>query len=230
MLCAANAPTGLMCDLLQYPERTVISVSTPRLGWIYNPSFRGDSQKAYRLIVASNEALAKAGNGNMWDSGVVNNSTSINVACGGTVLQPGTNYFWRVQTEDSKGQLSSFSSIQQFNTAAQLSDPLTSAGATCQLPANNSANCYPPRFVDASPVLITNTAPGRWFIDFGQDAFGYATVHMNGSFNGTRCQVRFGEMARLRTEPECRTGPAIPVLTSNGSSSAPLSRGFPQSE
>ncbi len=49
--------------------------------------------------------------------------------------------------------------------------------------------------MSAAPVLVTNTAPGRWFIDFGQDAFGYATVHLNGAYDGTQVQARFGEMA-----------------------------------
>ena len=44
-------------------------------------------------------------------------------------------------------------------------------------------------------MVLTNTAPGRWFIDFGQDAFGYATLHVNGNHAGTKVLVKFGERA-----------------------------------
>jgi hypothetical protein len=186
---------GLSCELLEHPEQTVISASTPRFGWFFLPSFRDDAQAGYRIIVASSQALANAGTGDMWDSGVISNSASINVAYGGAALQPNTNYFWRVQTLDSTGQLGAFSAAQQFNTAAHLFNPLTNSGVIYQPPSAGSTNCYPIRYVAATPVLLTNTAPGQWFIDFGQDAFGYATVHANGNFSGTNVQAGFGEMA-----------------------------------
>src|ERR1035438_9629430 len=47
---AANAPSGLLCELLEHPEETVITNTSPRFGWIYNPSFRNDSQTGYRII------------------------------------------------------------------------------------------------------------------------------------------------------------------------------------
>jgi len=179
-LRAANAPTGLMCDLLQHPEETVITDVTPNFGWIYNPSVRNDAQTGYRIIVATSQALANAGTGDLWDSGVVSNSTSINVPYAGAALSTNADYYWRVQTMDGAGQISPFSDIQHFITGS---------------PTNLWANRYPLRFVAAAPVLVTNTAPGRWFIDFGQDAFSYATVHLNGSFGGTAVQARFSEMA-----------------------------------
>jgi alpha-L-rhamnosidase len=355
-LQAANAPTGLLCDLLEHPEETVITTVTPDFGWIYNPSFRNDSQAGYRIIVASSQTLAGLGLGDLWDSGMVSNSASINVPYAGATLQTNTDYYWCVQTVDSAGQTSPLSAIQHFHTDTQLASPpilpVTTSGLqwiwypettaatnaaryfrkTFVVPANlgvagaqmlltaddqftlyvngtfvgsginwkqfslfslnslvqpgtntiaiagsnilyqagltgrldyrgsdgstntvfidgtwltssnpaanweqpgfddsswvnasvlgsygispwnttaalpltgliyNSstniwANRYPLGFVAAAPVLVLNTAPGRWFIDFGQDAFSYATVHLNGSFSGTNVQARFGEMA-----------------------------------
>ncbi|HZV36658.1 MAG TPA: hypothetical protein VFB72_18925, partial [Verrucomicrobiae bacterium] len=49
-LRAANAPSGLLCDLLEHPEETVVTNAAPTFGWIYNPSFRNDSQAGYRII------------------------------------------------------------------------------------------------------------------------------------------------------------------------------------
>jgi hypothetical protein len=186
---------GMFCDLLEHPEETVITALTPEFGWVYNPTCRSDSQTAYRIIVASSEALANAGTGDMWDSGMVTNSSSINVVYAGVALQPGASYFWCVQTVNSLGQLGAFSGIQKFNTAAQLSDPLTTPGVVYQQPSAGSANCYPMQFVAVSPLLVTTNSLGHWFIDFGNDAFGFATVHVNGNYNGINVSFGLGELA-----------------------------------
>ncbi|MGH7950530.1 MAG: alpha-L-rhamnosidase C-terminal domain-containing protein [Limisphaerales bacterium] len=179
-LRAANAPSGLLCDLLAHPEETVITDTTPQFGWIYHPSFRDDWQSRYHIIVASNQTLADAGAGDVWDSGWISNSNSINVPYAGAPLASDANYFWRVQTADSKGRVSPFSAAQHFITGSA---------------TNVFAGRYPLHFTAVPPVLLTNTAPGRWFVDFGQDAFGYARVHVNGAFSPTTVQVRFGEMS-----------------------------------
>ena len=180
VLRAANAPSGLLCDLLEHPEETVITNTSPQFSWIYNPSSRDDSQHGSRIIVASSRTLADAGVGDVWDSGWTSNSLSINVSYAGAPLAMGTDYFWRVQTADGAGRMSPFSVAQHFITGSA---------------TNAFAGRYPLNFVPATPVLLTNTAPGRWFVDFGQDAFGYATVHVNGTFGPTPVQVRFGEMS-----------------------------------
>lgn len=177
---ASQAPSGLLCDLLEHPEETVITNTSPTFGWIYNPSFRNDGQSAYHLIVASSQALADAGTGDVWGSGWISNSASINVPYAGAKLALGVDYYWRVQTADSASQVGPFSAAQHFITGSE---------------TNVFAGRYPLRFVAAHPVLLTNTAPGRWFADFGQDAFGYATVHANGTFSPTTVQARFGEMS-----------------------------------
>ena len=175
---AAIAPSGLLCDLLEHPEKTVIADAKPQFGWIYHPSFRGDFQRGCRVIVASSQTLADAGVGDVWDSGWTSNSLSINVPYGGTPLVTGADFFWRVQTADSTGQASPFSVAQHFIT-----------GAT----TNVFAGRYPLNFKAVPPVLLTNTAPDRWFADFGQDAFGYATVRADGVSGPAAVQVRFGE-------------------------------------
>lgn len=189
-----NTVSGLFCDLLDHPEQTVITAQNPAFGWDYQPFFRNDFQAGYHLIVSSSQSLANAGTGDMWDSGWVLSSNSINVLYAGAALQPNTHYFWRVQTVNSTREIGTLSDVQQFNTASQLSNPLTTQGVIYQQPAAGSANCYPLRYVAAAPVVITNTAPGVWFVDFGQDAFGYASIQANGSFSGIAVQAGFGEM------------------------------------
>ncbi|HXC36187.1 MAG TPA: hypothetical protein VNV43_09955, partial [Candidatus Acidoferrales bacterium] len=200
-----DTPTGLLCDLLAHPEETVITTAVPEFGWIYNPSFQNDAQSGYRIIVASNEEMAEQGTGDMWDSGIITRSDSINVRYGGKELRPNSDYYWRVQTANSQNAVSPFSAIQHFRTDTKLSEPFDlSRGDVAGLPTtgliynaatNIWANRYPLRFVGASPVLVTNTGTGRWFVDFGQDAFGYVSLHSSGEGGEVEVEARFGEMA-----------------------------------
>ncbi|MGZ4961484.1 MAG: alpha-L-rhamnosidase-related protein [Limisphaerales bacterium] len=60
------------------------------------------------------------------------------------------------------------------------------------------------RYFDFPAVSVTNTAPGSWFVDFGQDAFGYLSVRAGGGFAGSNVVVRFGEMRKgnsIETKP-----------------------------
>jgi hypothetical protein len=196
--------TGMFCEFLNHPEETVITAQNPRFTWNYLPAFRNDVQTGYHIIVASSQNLASADTGDMWDSGIVTSSNSLNVVYGGTTLQPNTSYFWRVQTVNSLGQMGAFSGIQQFNTAGQLFNPVIQPGAIYQLPSAGSANCYPLRYVAVPPVLVTNTASGTWFIDFGKDGFGYASLTLNGTYSGTAVNYGLGELnsgANVNTNP-----------------------------
>ena len=180
LLNAADAPTGLLCDLLEQPAETVVTTNALEFGWVYHPAIDEESQSGYRIIVASNPALAAAGEGNVLDSGIISSSASINVPYNGPALRINRNYYWRVQTMDGEGNLSPFSAVQHFITGSS---------------TNLWADRYPPRFVAADPVLVTNTAPGRWFIDFGQDAFGYIKARLKG-LRGIGVTAVFSEMAK----------------------------------
>ncbi len=211
---AASAPTGLLCNLLAHPEETVITTSMPEFGWIYNPSFLNDAQTSYHIILAGSESLASQGVGDVWDSGFINSPNSINVSYDGKKLRENTDYYWLVQTVDASGKTSPFSTIQRFRTDSKLdgaistggpdSSGTSAAGLFFNASTNIWANRYPLRFVAAAPVLVTNTAPGRWFVDFGQDAFGYVAIHLSGVHQEGKVQARFGEMAngfKVNTRP-----------------------------
>jgi len=202
---AAKAPSGLLCNLLEHPEETVITTATPGFGWIYDPSFPDDTQAAYRIIVASSESSAAHAIGDVWDSGLVQSHSSINVSYAGPALVGNKDYFWCVQTVDTSGHASLFSAVQHFHTDAALTaqsdsswiDPVgvPLVGLVYNASTNIWANRYPLRYVPNMPVRITNTAPGRWFVDFGQDAFAHLTIHVKGVYDNKRVQIQFGEMA-----------------------------------
>ena len=74
----------------------------------------------------------------------------------------------------------------------------------CARAAKNTFKQCEVRYFDFPAVSATNTAPGRWFVDFGQDAFGYLSVRGGGGFAGSNVVVRFGEMRKddaVETKP-----------------------------
>lgn len=192
-ITAGPVPSGLLCQLLAHPEETTITDPAPKFGWIYEPAFPGDIQRGYRILVATAPGLISQQKPDAWDSGMVTNAASINVRYGGAPLHPGTDYFWRVQTLDSKNRRSAFSAMQHFRTEGEFADPANNGGIIYGASTNAWANRYPLQFVPASPVLIRSTGPGRWFIDFGQDAFGYVTLNLANTANGQTVVARFGE-------------------------------------
>ncbi|WPJ97275.1 alpha-L-rhamnosidase C-terminal domain-containing protein [Coraliomargarita algicola] len=110
---AADAPTGLMTELLEYPEQTVITDTLPEFTWIVNDQDRDEVQTAYQILVATSESNLVAGSADIWDSGKVLSNSSVNVEFGGTALADGS-YWWSVRTWDKTDQASPFSDAQNF--------------------------------------------------------------------------------------------------------------------
>ncbi len=192
---AIPAPTGLLTELMEAPERTTISIAHPTFGWIFRPSVAGDRQTGYHIVVASAKAMAEDGRGDVWDTGRVRSGQSLNVAYAGSALAPSRIYFWRVRTWEKGEDPSPWSEIQEFRTAAEL---LSEYSATAR---------YPLVLTDTAPGRVVSLAPERYFFDFRQDAYAYITLHLDGAFAGQKIEVRFGERANgdsVSTDPGAR--------------------------
>ncbi|GAB3246454.1 glycoside hydrolase family 78 protein [Larkinella harenae] len=74
------------------------------------------SQSAYQLVVASTKEKLNAGTFDIFDSGVVKRSQSIQVRYTGKALQPAQTYAWKVRVWDSGQKTSEWSRPQQFTT------------------------------------------------------------------------------------------------------------------
>lgn len=81
----------------------------PLLSWVLESSERAQVQSAYRLQVASTADRLTRGRPDVWDSGWVSSSQSVNVAYAGPDLESGERYFWRVQVADGDGDRSRWS-------------------------------------------------------------------------------------------------------------------------
>ena len=198
---APDAPAGLTCELLRRPERAVITDRQPEFGWIVKDPDRGAVQSAYRLIVATSRDNALAHNGDVWDTGRVTSSRSINVEYGGPALSPETRYWWTVKTWDASGQQSPWAEPQMFRTGDfDRKRKWPASSRWVQVRRNNGRmwaleDRQAMRFEEISPAEFVEKDKGHYFVDFGKDA--YATLRLKvtlkeGSDDG-ELEVHLGE-------------------------------------
>jgi alpha-L-rhamnosidase len=77
-----------------------IDVARPRLDWLLESDVRGQRQTAYRVLVASTQALLDADDGDLWDSGKVPSDASAQVEYDGSALGSRQRAYWKVQAWD----------------------------------------------------------------------------------------------------------------------------------
>lgn len=187
-------PSGMMVNLLAYPERTTIPAVAPKFSWIFKPVERGELQTAREIIVSSSLALAANSNGNIWASGKVASVESINVPYGGPLLLRGSNYAWRVRTWGSAGNVSPWSEPQSFTIEPTL--PPVNARSIRNCSSNQWSGRYQPAFdTTVAPTSFVDKGASNYFIDFGRAGFGCVNLRLNGNFAGKSVQVRLGEKA-----------------------------------
>lgn len=106
----AASVANMRCEYLSNPLG--VDALTPRLSWNIQGGGRGWMQTAYRLQVASSAELLKVGKADLWDSGKVSSSQTLNVRYAGKTLGSGTRCYWRVQVRGKDGRPSAFSPAQ----------------------------------------------------------------------------------------------------------------------
>jgi alpha-L-rhamnosidase len=167
------SPTGLMCDLLAHPERTVILSEKPRFSWIVPLTLPEDRQTAYQIRVYA-EGNAKP----IWDSGKVDSDTSVAVSFGGEALPMGKAFSWQVQTWNRQNKRSDWSVKQTFQTATSR-DP--EPGAETK---RHTTSRYPLVQETTHPKKVVPLQSGSVFLDWGQAAFAGLSLTLAGGANG----------------------------------------------
>ncbi|MEJ2616393.1 MAG: hypothetical protein P8Z35_15670, partial [Ignavibacteriaceae bacterium] len=120
-----NAPTNLIIEVARNDKYViVVDDAHPTFGWVMNDPDKNEFQTAYQILVASSRGNLENENGDMWNSGKVQNNESTNVPYGknGMKLQSGKMYFWKVRIWDKDGNTSPYSSIGRFIKSLNLSD------------------------------------------------------------------------------------------------------------
>jgi alpha-L-rhamnosidase len=77
---------------------------------------RNKSQSAYHILVATDKEKLKVGEADIWDSGKINSSETIQHEFSGKNLESNRKYFWKVMVWDEKGQAIE-STVAVFETA-----------------------------------------------------------------------------------------------------------------
>jgi alpha-L-rhamnosidase len=90
--------SSLRCEYLVDP--LAIETREPRLSWIIESNARGAKQSAYRVIVASSAANLAADRGDLWDTGKVASSRTIQIQYEGRPLASRQRCFWKVRVWD----------------------------------------------------------------------------------------------------------------------------------
>jgi len=83
-----------------------IDVEKPVFSWQSNATATDWMQSAYDVMVATDASLLSRGKPDVWDSGRIPSSDSVNIAYGGPALRSQQRYFWAVRTWDTHGSRS----------------------------------------------------------------------------------------------------------------------------
>ena len=101
--------SNLLCEYRKNP--IAIDQSNPRLSWLLQSTERNVLQTNYQILVSDDSLLLVKNQGNIWNSGIVNSKTSIQVLFAGKALEPAKKYFWKVKVSDNKGNTTQWSEI-----------------------------------------------------------------------------------------------------------------------
>ena len=194
-------PSGLMTDLVEHTEtvwsegyptdlslqdftkakgsfQTVeIRSSRPSFSWIV-PGRHPARQTAWRVVLSGSKEQASKPEGDIWDSGWVQDDRSVAVPYGGPALEPSKVYYWRVCVRTDTGGESAWSEIKAFKTAGDLHEYATPA--------------YP--LVKESQVPQSSARVGDALVyDFGKDAFGQLSLGLYSETGEDTVRVHLGE-------------------------------------
>ena len=100
-------PVDLRCEFGVDPMG--VDVATPHFSWKLESATRGQRQTAWRILVASSEALLAKEQGDLWDSGKTNSDEQVQIPYGGKLLQSSQQVFWKVRVWDKDEEESRWS-------------------------------------------------------------------------------------------------------------------------
>ena len=101
---------GLRCEHRE--DTPCIDDPAPRLSWQLDSDEADQRQTGYRIVVEHDGET-------LWDTGVVDGSTSLDVAYAGRSLPAGSLCTWRVQVRDRDGRVSQWSDSARFRVGLE---------------------------------------------------------------------------------------------------------------
>ena len=115
-------PDELKCEYLHNP--LAVDSLHPRLSWILiaNPQKQNLTQKAYQILVATNEKKLAENVGDLWDTKKVLSDRNTHIKYNGTKLGSGQRAYWKVRVWDQNDQASQYSPIGLWGKGLDLND------------------------------------------------------------------------------------------------------------
>src|ERR1700676_40400 len=111
-------PQHLTCD--HQPDPLAVVSAHPTFGWILKArdvGTRGVRQSAWRIMVSSSREKLDSEEGDLWDSGRVVSSETLNISYKGKALAPEQPVFWKVEVWDGHAAASGWSAPAQLTMA-----------------------------------------------------------------------------------------------------------------
>ncbi len=112
---STDSPSRLQTEYRTNPLG--IDASAPRFSWVVPDIQRNTLQTAYQIVVGSIEENIASGEADIWDSGKVTSTQSINIAYAGSLLKPHTRYYWAVRIWDNHGNQTEYAEPAWFEIA-----------------------------------------------------------------------------------------------------------------
>ncbi|MDR1757699.1 MAG: glycoside hydrolase family 78 protein [Bacteroidales bacterium] len=104
----------LRCEYMTEPLG--IDIPHPRMSWELVSNESNKKQKAYQILVSTDEQELARDRANMWDSKRVAGEHTNQIAYQGKPLKANTLYYWKVRVWDEKGKPTAWSSASRFFT------------------------------------------------------------------------------------------------------------------
>ncbi len=164
----SGVPTGLMIEFIREPAKSLIVDRNPEFTWIVPAS--SEKQTAYQIIVASSLQNIREDIGDVWDSGKVSDSNSVEVEFNGKSLREKSDYYWKVKVWGTNETESPYSEYQVFTTGEFRG-------------YSSTKNCFQSELI--TPSRIEQIANNHYFIDFGKDAFGTLQIELDSPADDT---------------------------------------------
>ena len=101
------SPTSLSCEYKKEP--LAVDSAHPRLFWQVSGKGHGRKQTAYQILVARSAQQLARDEGDLWDSGEIASSNTIQIPYAGKPLGSFEQAFWKVRVWDEKGVVSQWS-------------------------------------------------------------------------------------------------------------------------
>ncbi len=104
MVHASVSIGSMRCEMLNNPVG--IDTEFPRISWRISSQDRGVTQLSYQILVASSLQKLNAGDGDVWNSGIVKSEQSQWITYAGKSLKSNDRYYWKVKVATSVGETS----------------------------------------------------------------------------------------------------------------------------